>query len=84
MKIISKKQNHQIYLRQNPENINLCQKSINFSSNDSRYRFACSARNFIDKWSKAGPSHHCAIGVGHWAVTLEKMAKLIGIPIIQV
>jgi len=27
-------------------------------------KFPIPARDFIDNWSKAGPSHHCAIGVG--------------------
>ena len=57
---------------------------LEIGNTDSCYRFTCGARNFVDKWSKAGPSHHCAIGVGHCAATLEKLAELLSIPMIQV
>lgn len=57
---------------------------LEIGNTNSRYRFACGARNFMDKWSKAGPSHHCAIGVGHLADQLEKIAFLLNIPIVKV
>ena len=57
---------------------------LKIGNTNSRYRFTCGARNFINQWSKAGPSHHCAIGVGHRADTLKKLARLTEIPIVQV
>ena len=57
---------------------------LEIGNTNSRYRFACGARIFINEWSKAGPSHHCAVGVGHWADTIGKLAELLGIPMIQV
>jgi L-arabinose isomerase len=37
----------------------------------------------MDKWSKAGPSHHCAIGVGHVADKICKFASLLDIPVVR-
>ena len=54
---------------------------LNIGNISSRYRFPLPAREFIDRWSKAGPSHHCAIGVGHVAGAIRKYAALLGIPV---
>lgn len=59
-------------------------ETLQIGNTNSRYRFPCGAKTFIDKWSKAGPSHHCAIGVGHVADKIEKLGHLLGIPIVRV
>ncbi len=58
--------------------------TLQIGNTNSRYRFPISAREFMDKWSKAGPSHHTAIGIGHLAGTIEKIAFLLGIPVVRV
>jgi len=48
---------------------------------NSRYKFNMSVKEFIKKWSVAGPSHHCSIGEGHVANVLKKIAYMLNIPI---
>jgi L-arabinose isomerase len=58
--------------------------TFQIGNTNSRYRFSIPAKQFMDKWSKAGPSHHSAIGVGHIANKIEKFASLLSIPIVRV
>jgi L-arabinose isomerase len=58
--------------------------TLQIGNTNSRYRFTVSAKDFIDRWSKAGPSHHCAIGTGHLAGKIKKLAFLLNIPVRQV
>ncbi len=57
---------------------------LQIGNTNSRYKFSLHARDFIERWSNAGPSHHCAIGVGHVASRLEKFGQLTGIPVERV
>jgi L-arabinose isomerase len=58
--------------------------TLQIGNTNSRYRFSLSIRDFIDNWSKAGPSHHCAIGVGHQASVIKKYAKMLNIECKQI
>jgi L-arabinose isomerase len=53
--------------------------TLQIGNTNSRYKFPVSAREFIDNWSKAGPSHHCAIGLGHLSSRISKLAGLLNI-----
>jgi L-arabinose isomerase len=51
---------------------------------NSRYRFSLGAKAFVNRWSEAGPAHHCAIGLGCHAGTIAKLATLLGLEYIRV
>jgi L-arabinose isomerase len=57
---------------------------LQIGNTNSRYRFSIGAKAFINNWSMAGPAHHCAIGVGHIAHKLDKLAKLLTIECIKI
>lgn len=57
---------------------------LQIGNTNSRYRFSIGARSFINEWSKQGPSHHCAIGVGHIANKIEKLGSLLNLRVVRI
>lgn len=58
--------------------------TLQIGNTNSRYRFSIGAREFINQWSKQGPAHHCAIGIGHKASVVKKIAELFDIDCVQI
>jgi L-arabinose isomerase len=57
---------------------------LEIGNTNSRYRFPVGAKEFFNRWCKAGPAHHMAIGVGHVAGKIEKLASLLGVGCVRI
>ena len=57
---------------------------LEIGNTNSRYRFSTGAKKFMNEWSKQGPAHHCAIGVGHIADKIQKLGQILGIEVVKI
>ncbi len=57
---------------------------LEIGNTNSRYRFPIGARAYVNEWSRHGPAHHCAVGVGHVASNVEKLGRLLGMEVARV
>jgi L-arabinose isomerase len=63
---------------------------LRIGNTNSRLRFTAAADDpfdvagWMDRWAAQGPTHHVALGVGHRAGTLEKVAKLLNVEFVRV
>ena len=52
-----------------------------FGDTNMRMRFSCGARDFCNRWSEAGPTHHMAAAAGRHIDTILKVAKIFNVPV---
>lgn len=57
---------------------------LEIGNTNSRYRFPIGAKRFMNEWSKQGPAHHCAIGVGHLGDKIQKLGQILGIEVVKI
>jgi len=57
---------------------------LEIGNTNSRYRFPTGARKYVNDWSRFGPAHHCAVGIGHVAAKIEKLGRLLDMDVAQV
>lgn len=63
---------------------------LRIGNTNSRIRFTARPEDpfdiatWMNRWAAEGPTHHVALGVGHCADTLEKMANLQGLACVNV
>ena len=58
--------------------------TLQIGNTNSRYRFSIGAKEFMNRWSKQGPAHHCAIGIGHIANKIEKLGQILNIDVVKI
>lgn len=57
---------------------------LKIGNTNSRLRFPLGPREFVNRWCQEGPTHHCALGVGHVAGLVRKLGELMEIPVVEV
>ena len=63
------------------EGVNEAGPIFTFGDTNMRTRFACGAREFVTRWSEAGPTHHMAAASGRHIDTILKVAKIFNVPV---
>ncbi len=57
---------------------------LHIGNTNSRLKFSLSPAEFMDQWCAHGPTHHCALGIGHHRKEIEKVGRLLGIEVAHV
>lgn len=50
---------------------------LEIGNTNSRLRFGLDPAEFMNRWAEEGPTHHCALGVGHQLNKIKKLARLL-------
>jgi L-arabinose isomerase len=57
---------------------------LRIGNTNSRLRFPLGPREFVNRWCEEGPTHHCALGVGHTGTVVQRFSDLTGLPLVKV
>jgi L-arabinose isomerase len=58
--------------------------TFRIGNTNSRLRFGLSPAEFFERWCAEGPTHHVALGVGHVADEVRKVASMLGLECAEV
>jgi L-arabinose isomerase len=58
--------------------------TLRIGNTNSRLRFSLPPAPFMNAWCEQGPTHHCALGVGHTAGILRKVCRLMDLEFVEV
>ncbi|MBW4437935.1 MAG: L-fucose/L-arabinose isomerase family protein [Pleurocapsa minor GSE-CHR-MK-17-07R] len=53
--------------------------TLRIGNTNSRLKFGLDPAEFMDRWCEHGPTHHCALGVGHKLPAVKKLARLLNL-----
>ena len=57
---------------------------MKIGNTNSRLRFPLGPAQFVNRWCQEGPTHHCALGIGHVSRQVSRVASLMKIPHVAV
>ena len=63
------------------EGVNEEGKVLNTGDTNMRTRFAMGAKEWNNRWCDLGPTHHFAAGLGSLTSQIEKVAKILNVPV---
>lgn len=52
---------------------------LEIGNTNSRLKFGLDPAEFMNRWAAEGPTHHCALGIGHQLGKILKLSRLMGI-----
>jgi L-arabinose isomerase len=55
---------------------------MRIGNTNSRLRFKDGPAAFMERWCAEGPTHHVALGIGHQAGKLQKLARLLDLELV--
>jgi L-arabinose isomerase len=58
--------------------------TLSIGNTNSRLRFSLPPAAFMNAWCEQGPTHHCALGIGHQGSVLGKVARLLNLEFVEV
>lgn len=58
--------------------------TLAIGNTNSRIKFASSVADWVNRWCMAGPTHHCALGVGHQLRTIRRIATLLKLELVEI
>lgn len=58
--------------------------TMQIGNTNSRLNFASEPDVFFNAWCTEGPTHHCALGVGHQLDRLKKLSRLTGLELVTI
>ena len=56
--------------------------TMQIGNTNSRLKFGLDPATFMNRWAEEGPTHHCALGVGHQLAKIKKLARLLDIELV--
>ncbi len=58
--------------------------TLQIGNTNSRIKFNAGMANFVNRWCREGPTHHCALGVGRMMPAVRNIAALLKLPFVEI